>query len=586
MWVCPPTLLGLQDKGSSAENVIEFGRRPSENTRTPRSLWAAGDTLPALTQRVVDLETQLSSLQGELEAERGRLGTYSEFDRTLNDGVADAYRAADAIRSRAQGEASAILERANAQRRLLVEDARRLRAERDALLDEIASLRRDGLRSVATGGEPDEPRPAFDLQEAVAAEMRAMLVVLLEDLRARPVATPAPAASSPEPQPLSALEIEATPPEPSPQIFDAYVEHIEELHENEPAALPAIDLDVLPAEPSQPIVDEYVEELRRPELPLPPIEIDVIPAEPPQPVVNEYVEELRGPNATLEASSELETDVGPGQPPPRIFDEYVEEFAEPAIDSPVVEEDVEELRSPELAPSPAAEIDLDQSPEPSEPIVDEYVEDLRGAEPPAAIANIEVLWESAAPPRPEVEPPVSATLPLVEPAAPVLEPAPFITDEFIAETRPASPLDVDAGPLPPLIDIPPFAETEVPSPIADVVAPAPIEEPVSPPAEIAPAPAVSEEPAVRQIQVLISPVHSFPRLIEIQARIQSLSSVQTLQLRDFRNGVATFAVGIAEAISPHEFGAVIQMLENLHLRLEGTGQNSVELRAEDDGPTA
>ena len=86
--------------------------------------------------------------------------------------------------------------------------------------------------------------------------------------------------------------------------------------------------------------------------------------------------------------------------------------------------------------------------------------------------------------------------------------------------------------------------------------------------------------------MVISPIHSFTRLTEIQKRIQTLSSVRGLQLRDFRNGMATFAVGVGEAISPLEFGAVIQMLENLHLRLEGTSQNSVELRVEDDAPSA
>src|SRR2546421_1705776 len=96
---------------------------------------------------------------------------------------------------------------------------------------------------------------------------------------------------------------------------------------------------------------------------------------------------------------------------------------------------------------------------------------------------------------------------------------------------------------------------------------------------------VADEAGLHQIQIVISPLHSFPRLFETERRIRALSTVNALHLRDFRNGIATFAVAVAEAISPAEFGAVIQMLESLHLRLEGTTQTSVELRAEDE-PTA
>ena len=96
---------------------------------------------------------------------------------------------------------------------------------------------------------------------------------------------------------------------------------------------------------------------------------------------------------------------------------------------------------------------------------------------------------------------------------------------------------------------------------------------------------VADERGLHQIQVVISPIHSFPRLLETERRIRALSTVVALHLRDFRNGVATLTVSVAEAISPAEFGAVIQMLESLHLRLEGTTQSTVELRAQDEPPS-
>ena len=76
------------------------------------------------------------------------------------------------------------------------------------------------------------------------------------------------------------------------------------------------------------------------------------------------------------------------------------------------------------------------------------------------------------------------------------------------------------------------------------------------------------------------PVHSFPRLLDIQRRLAAVTTVRELQLRDYRNGIATFAVGVADAISAHEFGAVVQML-GFGLRLLGASQMSVELRMEE-----
>jgi len=515
---CPRTLGGLQDKGTSAENLIDIGRRPIGSARRSRSGWAAGETIPALTERALELETKLASIQADLAKEQRRLASYSDFDIALNDAVASAYRKADTIRSRAQAEANAILERAVSERRLLQKEVDRLRQERNELQEEISSLRRGELAVMPAAVEPDAAGPAFDLGAAVAEEMRAMLAALLEEVRGRPA-------------PSQAVAIAA------------------------------------PTETAEPILNEPVEQLL-PELsPATEIESEDILAETSPPMVEEHVEEFRTPAAPLGSSEELGRDVVEVGPPERVFDEYIEEFVEPGIAEPV-DEYVEELRAAEGPP--ASEIEIDLPLEPSEPIVDEYIEELRRPEmlpepeTPPVDANIEALWE-AAPPA----------------AAPThFDPVSFITDEFIAATRPGPPqeADVDTGALPPLIDVPAFVEAEARPPIT---------EPMSPPAEIpASEPAVSEERGVRQIQVRISPVHSFPRLIEIQGRIQSLSSVHALQLRDFRNGVATFAVGVAEAISPQEFGAVIQMLENLHLRLEGTGQNSVELRAEDDAPRA
>ena len=159
-------------------------------------------------------------------------------------------------------------------------------------------------------------------------------------------------------------------------------------------------------------------------------------------------------------------------------------------------------------------------------------------------------------------------------------------DEPIAET---GSLEIPEAPL-----LPPFEFTPeppavfTPEPAAQFAPEAPVE--FAPePTPVFPSPfpelKIADEAGLHQIQIVISPIHSFSRLIETQARIRALSTVNALHLRDFRNGIATFAVAVGEAISPAEFGAVIQMLQELHLRLEGTTQTTVELRAEDE-PTA
>ena len=171
-----------------------------------------------------------------------------------------------------------------------------------------------------------------------------------------------------------------------------------------------------------------------------------------------------------------------------------------------------------------------------------------------------------------------------------------MTPELIAETRPleipeALPAPEELAPEPPIEFAPEPPVEFAPEPPA-IVQPEAQSEPFITEPEPAPTSAVAfpelrvaDERGLHQIQIVISPIHSFPRLLETERRMRSLSTVNALRLRDFRNGVATFVVAVSEAISPAEFGAVIQMLQDLHLRLEGTTQTTVELRAEDE-PTA
>jgi len=106
-----------------------------------------------------------------------------------------------------------------------------------------------------------------------------------------------------------------------------------------------------------------------------------------------------------------------------------------------------------------------------------------------------------------------------------------------------------------------------------------------------PAPAVAEseqltpereEPPVptSNIVLMLSPVPSFARLVDIERRIQSLAQVRTLYVRDFRGGVATLAVGLRVPMLVDELWSAIATLEQPRFVLQRSGGTSLELRIE------
>jgi hypothetical protein len=89
-----------------------------------------------------------------------------------------------------------------------------------------------------------------------------------------------------------------------------------------------------------------------------------------------------------------------------------------------------------------------------------------------------------------------------------------------------------------------------------------------------------------ELQLVLSPVRSFPRLVEIERRIQTLPAVRTLYVRDFRNGVATLAVGLRAAMTAADFASAVRTLESPKFHLEHVGRNLVELRVDGEAATA
>ena len=287
----------------------------------------------------------------------------------------------------------------------------------------------------------------------------------------------------------------------------------------------------------------------------------------------------------------------------------VEEIQVPAdvieASSPALHEDVDEL--PLIEAQKGRELGLIEDEDILATADEATVEDAQPAvSMPATTpdASIVAMWEAVPAPTspsapPEAAQPQAPTAVLAVPPMPiatiatapiVVERASFITDEFILETSPLlrarvveAPAIIEAAPE---IE-PPAARVEVAEPIeaepiqAEPVAEQPvvraplIEEPITH-SEPAPAPQL----ASNRIQLVISPIASFSRLLEIQGRLAAIASIRELQLRDYRNGVAIFALTVGESISAHEFGAVVQML-GFGLRLLGATQMNVELRLDD-----
>ena len=598
----------MKDKGTGAENLIWLASR--QGGRAHPSSLAADDILAGLTGRIAELEARVSAILAEVEPEPPRVE--SESGRALSAPKADKSRGTDKMSRDARVEADAELTRASEERRMLATEMR--------LLREAFQEARSNQLSAGAGANAIERRIAPDVRAAIADEMRSLLTELLADFRAQ-AAPPPPTAAVVE----TTEAVVATPGVPEQLVEDVdTVAPVADRAATIEAPIESVESVIEPADEfvrpafTEPIVEEDVEELRRPE-PIAPADIFAAEPAPVESAAGSVEESFAAEaptliepipfEAALPEASPLPADTHffePIEPPAPIVDDY-EELRRQAIEltaapvepiEPLVDEYVEEFRRPE-APPPIEVIELTAAPaEQIEPFVADYMEDVVRHEPiepmidPHVVPANDVTMTPPAPmPAPDTRLAAlwdAASLPTELATAPdsPVEPAAFITEEFIAETNsleiPEAPYPAQEFPLEQTIEL-------APPPQVEFTPPPPLEFAPEPPAIVEPEPAptfpelrVADDAGLHQIQIVISPIHSFSRLLETEARIRALSTVNALHLRDFRNGVATFAVAVGEAISPAEFGAVIQMLQELHLRLEGTTQTTVELRAEDE----
>ena len=250
----------------------------------------------------------------------------------------------------------------------------------------------------------------------------------------------------------------------------------------------------------------------------------------------------------------------------------------------VFDEILAEMRSRAAAPPPQF-----APPPPSLPAAPEP---YTSPAPPAA-----QYVPPVAPPTPQyvapAAPPVRQTPPAVAPQAPAVREIPAARETpIMREPPPLREMPITPTPPPAAPTPPPSRTDELAARLTQVEAPAarpaPTMAPTTRDTTIAPEARVIAEPAApsTEIQLVLSPVPSFPRLVEIERRIQSLAGVRTLYVRDFRNGVATLAVGLRTAMTADEFGAAVRALETPRFHIESIVRNSLELRIETEAQSA
>jgi hypothetical protein len=87
---------------------------------------------------------------------------------------------------------------------------------------------------------------------------------------------------------------------------------------------------------------------------------------------------------------------------------------------------------------------------------------------------------------------------------------------------------------------------------------------------------------IGEIQVVLSPISSFPRLVELERRLQGMPVVRTVYARDFRNSVATLAIGLRHPMTVDEFAGAVTKLDYPRLRIVSTAGYVLELRIDSE----
>ena len=237
-------------------------------------------------------------------------------------------------------------------------------------------------------------------------------------------------------------------------------------------------------------------------------------------------------------------------------------FAQPSV-SPMPA-----VQQPSSAPTPPPSYAQPPAPRPSSPPAQPPVVAAPpvASQPPVAAPRPTQSWEAPTVPAPQPysAPPSSYNVPAEQPL-----PRPTV----VPPPPPAALVeDVDVAPAA-------VAPPPLPQPAA-AAAPLPQPQPVPAPPAQTYAPPASEP--IGEVQVVLSPISSFPRLVELERRLQGMPVVRTVYARDFRNGIATLAVGLRHPMTVDEFAAAVTQFDYPRLRILSTSGYVLELRIDSE----
>ncbi|OLC53566.1 MAG: hypothetical protein AUH85_13910 [Chloroflexi bacterium 13_1_40CM_4_68_4] len=516
---------------------------------------AADDVIGTLSARVTELSKRVALLEAELQSAEKRIEIYEDHDSQIQEALSGALKAAYQIRQRAEVAAEQILEQAREQRRMILSEIERLQDERDRLQDEIAAGRRSGLAPLSA--RPLSSDTAASELRAVASEaLKGLFEEIVEDMRA------AQGRSAPPPAPRAPQTRETT-PQPRRDVRDQPRREAPGAG-REPSAVTREDI-----ESAAPATYEAMARMRRgtieDEEMGAPAPLDVAPvAEPETETAPAPVEEVKevAASETMRPISE-----GPSMEV-RVAEEQREIAQRTAEFRELGARVAAERREAEQREAERREAERREARERLEAEARERLEAEARAAAERETAE-RAAAERAAAERAEAERAAELAV-TVRAAAERAAAAQAEYERAAAERAAAERIAAEhAAAEHALRAAPPLEVVRTPVDMG----------------EIAP-PRVEAASPTSDIQLMLSPVASFPRLVEIERQIQALPVVRTLYVRDFRGGSATLAVALRSSMTPEEFAELLRGLRQPRLRLVAGSRNTIEMRVEGEAGVA
>lgn len=96
--------------------------------------------------------------------------------------------------------------------------------------------------------------------------------------------------------------------------------------------------------------------------------------------------------------------------------------------------------------------------------------------------------------------------------------------------------------------------------------------------EPAPPPPVEPEEPSTEFELVVSPVHSFPRLVEFERALESVPGVKSFYVRDFRHGVATLLLRLTKAEVGEDLAARLESLPDWNLVVLNSPPHKIEAK--------